>query len=345
MGDSGSVVPRIGGMKTVLGLIAGAGASYCIYKLLSGGTLRKSGSCKVLASSENKDNSVRPDSLLSKVSGLDVVCPPNDASDVMTQQCAGDLEPQHLKLLLTRLKTSNNSAPVKCQLLVTLGNAAAFTLNQNIIREYDGIAIIGGFLSDSAQEVKVQALHVLNNLCMNVENQEQLKVYVPQVLELMKMSPVNSDLQLGVLRLLTNLSVTDKHHHLLKDAVAPLLSLLVVGNVSVQVQTLKVLVNLSSNPDMLDDIVQAQAPASIMLLFDVQMASSVLQRLLTFASNLRAWRPSEQVAKEQQLQRDSLFRVVLDQSPELNRRLVALLSHPDREIQAQAARILTPAGL
>ncbi|XP_077453647.1 armadillo repeat-containing protein 10 [Stigmatopora argus] len=340
MGDSGSVAPRIASMKTLLGLIAGAGASYCIYKLISGGTLRKSGSRKVVASRGNKGNSVRPDSLLSKVSGLDVVCPPNDASDVMTQQSTGDLEPQHLKLLLTRLKASN-STPVKCRLLVTLGNAAAFTFNQNIIRECDGIAIIGGFLSDSAQEVKVQTLNVLNNLCMNTQNQEQLKVYVPQVLELMEMSPVNSDLQLGALRLLTNLSVTDKHHHLLKDAVAPLLSLLVVGSVSVQVQTMKVLVNLSSNPDMLDDIVQAQAPTSIMPLFDTQMASPVLLRLLTFVANLRAWRPSEQVAKEQWLQRDSLFRVMLDQSSEFNRRLVALLSHPDREIQAQVARILT----
>lgn len=119
---------------------------------------------------------------------------------------------------------------------------------------------------------------------------------MPQILELIEMSPVNSDLQLGALRLLTNLSVTDQHQHLLKTSIRLLLSLLVVGNEELQVclfllgkiilkgilkflvqlfhsvktvntlltvfvfqvQTLKVLVNLSSNPDMMDDIVQAQ---------------------------------------------------------------------------------------
>ncbi|XP_057691738.1 armadillo repeat-containing protein 10 [Corythoichthys intestinalis] len=344
MGDGGSITPRIGTMKTLLGLIAGAGASYVIYKLISGGSLRrykKSGRHAVAASKDNDDNSVRPDSLLAKVSGLEVVCPPkSDDSYDLIQQSAGDLEPHHLKLLLTSLKNSN-STPCKCRLLVTLGNAAAFTVNQNVIRECDGIAVIGGFLSDSAQEVKVQALNVLNNLCVNTQNQEELKVYVPQVLELIEMSSVNSDLQLGALRLLTNLSVTDKHHHMLKDSVTLLLSLLVVGNASLQVQTLKVLVNLSSNPDIMDDIVQAQAPASVMLLFDVQTASPVLLRLLTFAGNLQAWRPSAQVAKELRLKHDCLFRVMLDESSELNRRLVDLLSHPDREIQGQVARILT----
>lgn len=109
---------------------------------------------------------------------------------------------------------------------------------------------------------------------------------MPHILEVIEMSPVNSDLQLGALRLLTNLSVTDQHQHLLKTSIRLLLSLLVVGNEALQVgslslratfatlaqcgqtltltvivfqvQSLKVLVNLSSNPDMMDDIVQAQ---------------------------------------------------------------------------------------
>lgn len=243
-----------------------------------------------------------------------------------------------------------------------------------------------------------------------------LQVYVPNILELIEMSPVNSDLQLGALRLLTNLSVTDQHQHLLKTSIRLLLSLLVVGNEALQVcfhkerfpgavnhlqlflgpvktvatalavfvfqvQSLKVLVNLSSNPDMMEDIVQAQvrikiagsffpttlckvkyrfyntqdtsrqiffpplflsqAPASVVLLFDAQTATPVLLRLLTFAGNLRAWRPSTQVADILRQKQDCLFRVMLDESSQLNNRLFQLLSHPDGEIQARVARILT----
>ncbi|XP_022610116.1 armadillo repeat-containing protein 10 isoform X2 [Seriola dumerili] len=339
MGD-GSVIPRLGNMKALLGIVAGAGASYGLYKLISGGSFKRNKKSATSESPSVRSNqpsevTLQPGSLLAKVSGLDVVCPrPTDvASGGIIHQSPGNLEPQHLKMLLSCLQTSNNSSD-RCRIMVTLGNAAAFTVNQNLIREFEGIPVIAGFLSDPAAEVRVQTLNALNNLCMNIQNQEQLKVYVPQVLELIEMSPVNSDLQLGALRLLTNLSVTDKHQHLLKESITLLLSLLVV-------QALKVLVNLSSNPDMMDDIVQAQAPASVVLLFDARTASTVLLRLLTFAGNLQAWRPSAQVADELRRKQDCLFRVMLDESSQLHSRLVQLLSHPDGEIQAQVARILT----
>ncbi|AWP08623.1 putative armadillo repeat-containing protein 10 [Scophthalmus maximus] len=347
MGD-GSITPRLGNMKALLGIVAGAGASYGIYKLMSAGSFKRnkksapSDSPAVRSSSPARDGTPQPGSLLAKVSGLDVVCPrPADvASGGIIHQSPGNLEPQHLKMLLSCLENSSDPSD-RCRILLTLGNAAAFTVNQNLIREFEGIRIIAGFLSDPEAEVRVQTLNALNNLCMNIPNQDQLKVYVPQVLELIEMSPVNSDLQLSALRLLTNLSVTDKHQHLLKESITLLLSLLVVSTETLQVQALKVLVNLSSNPDMMDDIVQAQAPASVVLLFDARTAPAVLVRLLTFAGNLKAWRPSAQVADELRRKQDCLFRVMLDESSQLHSKLVQLLSHPDGEIQAQVTRVLT----
>ncbi|CAN9499191.1 unnamed protein product [Ophioblennius macclurei] len=339
---------RLGHMKALLGIVAGAGASYGIYKLLSGGTLKRNKksvtneSSAGVKSGQQGEVKLQPGSLLARVSGLDVVCPrPMDgASGDIIHQSPNNLEPQHLKMLLSCLQNSNNPSD-RCRILLTLGNAAAFTVNQNLIREFDGIHLIAGFLSDPAAEVRVHTLNALNNLSMNIANQEQVKVYVPQVLELIEMSPVNSELQLSALRLLTNLSVTDTHQHLLKESITLLMSLLVVSNEALQVQTLKVLVNLSSNPDMMDDIVQAQAPASVVLLFDQRTAPAVLLRLLTFAGNLKAWRPSAQVADELRRKQDCLFRVMLDESSQLHSRLIQLLSHPDTEIQAHVARILT----
>uniref|UniRef100_A0A3P9PQZ3 Armadillo repeat containing 10 n=1 Tax=Poecilia reticulata TaxID=8081 RepID=A0A3P9PQZ3_POERE len=331
MGD-GSVVPRLGNMKALLGIVAGAGASYGLYKLISGQVFKKPkknphNESPSVKSSQQGGIKLRPGSLLAKVSGLDVVCArPDDATSSPNK-----LELHHLKMLLSRLQTIDDVSN-RAQFLLTLGNAAAFT---NQIRELEGIPVIAGFLSDPAPEVRVQALNALNNLCMNIQNQEQIKLYVPQVLELIEMSAVNSDLQLGALRLLTNLSVTDKHQHLLKGSVTLLLSLLVVSSEALQVQTLKVLVNLSSNPDMMDDIVQAQAPASVLLLFDERTSPAVLLRLLTFVGNLKAWRPSAQVADELRLKQDCLFRVMLDESSQLHGKLVRLLSHPAGEIQAQ----------
>ncbi|XP_038857295.1 armadillo repeat-containing protein 10 isoform X2 [Salvelinus namaycush] len=242
-------------------------------------------------------------------------------------------------MLLSLLQGSPNPSD-RAQILITLGNTAAFTVNQDLIREFGGLHIIAGFLSDPVPEVRVQTLNALNNLSMNLRNQEQLKVYVAQLLELIEMSPVNSDLQMAALRLLTNLSVTDDHHQLLRGSITLLLSLLVVSNQVLQIQVLKVLVNLSSNPDMMDDMVQAQAPASVVLLFDVRTSSAVLLRLLMFAGNLKAWRPSAQVAEALRRRQDGLYRVLLDESSQLQSKLIQLLSHPDGEVRAQVARVL-----
>ncbi|XP_014003855.1 armadillo repeat-containing protein 10 isoform X1 [Salmo salar] len=348
MGD-GSVIPKFGSMKALLGIVAGAGASYGIYKLLSVTSFKENKKSAYSESRGPKNNSpggivLQPGSLLAKVSGLDVVRGGESqavdvASSDIISRSPGSLEPQHLKMLLSLLQGSPNPSD-RAQILITLGNTAAFTVNQDLIRELGGLHVIAGFLSDPVPEVRVQTLNALNNLSMNLRNQEQLKVYVAQVLELIEMSPVNSDLQMAALRLLTNLSVTDDHHQLLRGSITLLLSLLVVSNQVLQIQVLKVLVNLSSNPDMMDDIVQAQAPASVVLLFDVRTSSAVLLRLLMFAGNLKAWRPSAQVAEALRRRQDGLYRVLLDESSQLQSKLIQLLSHPDGEVRAQVARVL-----
>lgn len=335
MGES-SISPRFVNMKALIGILAGAGASYGLYKLISVSL----GKTRRGALSESSEISLQRGSLLTRLSGLDVVCAPRPVKSkrVDVLPSAGNLEPQHLKMLLSCLQTSNEQED-RCRILITLGNASAFTVNQNLIREYEGIPTIAAFLSDPAPDVRVQSLNVLNNLCMNTQNQEQVKVFVPKVLEVIETSPVNSELQLSALRLLTNLSVTDNHQHLLKDSIKLLLSLLVVSNEVLQVQALKVLVNLSSNPDMMDDIVQVQAPASLLLLFDPRTVPAVLVRLLTFAGNLKAWRPSAQVADELRRKPDCLFRLMLDESCGLHNRVLPLLSHQDEAIRLQAVRV------
>lgn len=82
MGD-GDLSSRPGNMKALLGILAGAGASYGIYKLVSGGGFKKykksvTGETPVGKSPvepSEADVAVQPGSLLAKVSGLDVVCP------------------------------------------------------------------------------------------------------------------------------------------------------------------------------------------------------------------------------------------------------------------------------
>lgn len=77
-----------------------------------------------------------------------------------------------------------------------------------------------------------------------------------------------------------------------------------------------------------------------MLLFDGCTSTDVLLRLLVFIGNLRAWRPSAQVAEALRRRPDSLYCVLLDGRSQIHSRLSQLLSHPDGEVRAQVVRLL-----
>lgn len=68
MGDD-NVIARLGSLKALLGIVAGAGASYGIYKLVFG----RVGDDKVKKIKSGKSVAVQPGSLMAKVAGFKVL--------------------------------------------------------------------------------------------------------------------------------------------------------------------------------------------------------------------------------------------------------------------------------
>ncbi|NXY46230.1 ARM10 protein, partial [Ceuthmochares aereus] len=159
---------------------------------------------------------------------------------------------------LIHLLQATDDPLIQEQALITLSNSAAFSVNQDIVRNLDGLSVIGGMLSDCVPKVKEKALNALNNLSMNIKNQEEIQVYITQVCRNVESAPLNSDLQLAGLRLLTNMSVTSDYHHKMINSIPCFLHLLSEGTERTQLQVLKVLVNLSANPAMTRHLLQAQ---------------------------------------------------------------------------------------
>uniref|UniRef100_A0A8B9UQ94 Mitochondrial-processing peptidase subunit beta n=1 Tax=Anas zonorhyncha TaxID=75864 RepID=A0A8B9UQ94_9AVES len=160
---------------------------------------------------------------------------------------------------LIHLLQATDDPLIQEQALITLSNSAAFSVNQDIIRNLDGLSVIGGMLSDCVPKVTEKALNALNNLSMNIKNQEEIQVYIEQVCKNVESAPLNSDLQLAGLRLLTNMSVTSDYHHKMINQIPCLLRVLSEGSERTQIQVLKVLVNLSANPAMTRHFLRAQS--------------------------------------------------------------------------------------
>ncbi|KAM6091625.1 armadillo repeat-containing protein 10 isoform 1-T1 [Theristicus caerulescens] len=293
-------------------IVLGAGACYCLWRLAAGG---------------RRGRRAAPGAARG---------PPSDNSPPVSTHT---MDADALQKLIHLLQATDDPL-IQEQALITLSNSAAFSVNQDIIRNLDGLSVIGGMLSDCVPKVKEKALNALNNLSMNIKNQEEIQVYMTQVCRNVESAPLNSDLQLAGLRLLTNMSVTSDYHHKMINSIPCFLRLLSEGTERTQIQVLKVLVNLSANPAMTRHLLRAQVP-SLLLLFDTCMNRDILLRALAFAANLKKNSNKDGSMVQEQYSEDSIFFTLCRDSTPFAQKLASLLHHPDTEVKEQVVRILT----
>ncbi|XP_032161981.1 armadillo repeat-containing protein 10 [Mustela erminea] len=286
------------------GLVLGAGACYCIYKLTRG--QRQGGRGFRLRASRSAED-------LTNGSHDDVL--------------SGD----QLQKLLYLLESTDDPVIIE-RALVTLGNNAAFSANQVIIRELGGIPVIGSKINNPNHSIKEKALNALNNLSVNVENQVKIKVYINQVCKDVLSRPLDSAVQLAGLRLLTNMTVTNDHQHMLRSYITDLFHVLLTGNGSTKVQVLKLLVNLSENPAMADGLLSAQVDSSFLSLYDGHVAKEILLRVLTFSQNISNCLKKEGcLAVQPAFPKGSLFFLLYGE--ECAQKMRALAEHHDIDVK------------
>ncbi|XP_028746759.1 armadillo repeat-containing protein 10 [Peromyscus leucopus] len=291
------------------GLVLGAGACYCIYRLTQGP--RRGG------------RRLRPS---------------RSAEDLTDRSYDEILNAEQLEKLLYLLESTNDPIIVE-KALVTLGNNAAFSANQAIIRELGGIPIVGNKINSLNHSIKEKALNALNNLSVNVENQIKIKVYVQRVCEDVFADPLNSAVQLAGLRLLTNMTVTNDYQHLLSSYIAGLLHLLLIGNGSTKVQVLKLLLNLSENPAMTEGLLSAQVDSSFLSLYDGQIANEILLRALTLFQNINnCLRVEGCLASQPPFAKGSLFSLLYGE--DCAQKMRALVYHHDVDVKEKVLAIM-----
>ncbi|XP_016813447.1 armadillo repeat-containing protein 10 isoform X9 [Pan troglodytes] len=208
------------------GLLLGAGACYCIYRLTrgrrrgdrelgirssksAGGTAGFPAGALEEGTSEGQlcGRSARPQTGGTWESQWSKTSQPEDLTDGSYDDV---LNAEQLQKLLYLLESAEDPVIIE-RALITLGNNAAFSVNQAIIRELGGIPIVANKINHSNQSIKEKALNALNNLSVNVENQIKIKV---QVLKLLLNLSENPAMTEGLLRAQVDssfLSLYDSH--------------------------------------------------------------------------------------------------------------------------------------
>lgn len=206
--------------------------------------------------------------------------------------------------------------------LTTIANCSTFTANQDMIREAGGLLRLQNLLQHPKPNVQLAAIKALANLALNQENQKELKDAIPMLLSYILRSDLASNhvangdanegakghsssrggfggmseaLLLAALVALTNVAVLSDWHDEFYVALHSLYRLVDNGNAAVKLQSLRLLINLSCNEDMVPSLLAAQAPRKLIYLLDPHTQEDVLLRVVTLLANLTT------AAKQQQL--------------------------------------------
>ncbi|XP_034820581.1 armadillo repeat-containing protein 10 isoform X2 [Pan paniscus] len=336
------------------GLLLGAGACYCIYRLTrgrrrgdrelgirssksAGGTAGFPAGALEEGTSEGQlcGRSARPQTGGTWESQWSKTSQPEDLTDGSYDDV---LNAEQLQKLLYLLESAEDPVIIE-RVLITLGNNAAFSVNQAIIRELGGIPIVANKINHSNQSIKEKALNALNNLSVNVENQIKIKIYISQVCEDVFSGPLNSAVQLAGLRLLTNMTVTNDHQHMLHSYITDLFQVLLTGNGNTKVQVLKLLLNLSENPAMTEGLLRAQVDSSFLSLYDSHVAKEILLRVLTLFQNIKNCLKIEgHLAAQPTFTEGSLF--FLLHGEECAQKIRALVDHHDAEVKEKVVTVI-----
>ncbi|XP_073938451.1 armadillo repeat-containing protein 12 isoform X2 [Castor canadensis] len=204
----------------------------------------------------------------------------------------------------------------------------------------DDIMLVGDMLDDKDNSVKIQALNALKAFSGIRKFRLKIQEHSIKVLELIS-TIWDTELHVAGLRLLNNLPLPDYVHPQLRRVMPALMEIVQSDYILAQVQALRLLSYLAQKNDLLYDILNCQVHSNFLNLFQSTQPGSLLFEVLVFAERLSEglnaphyrtvkWHYNEQ----------SLHAALFGDESRLADRLLALVIHPEEEVQIQACKVI-----
>ncbi|XP_023933530.1 retinitis pigmentosa 1-like 1 protein isoform X2 [Lingula anatina] len=217
---------------------------------------------------------------------------PDEMRAALSSAQSGTLTKRDAEVLVALLSSPNQEELER--LLTTISNCAAFTVNQNLLRESGGLDKVTKLLDkygrmpddQRSQKVVKATAQAIANLAVNTENQKHLKGCIPNLIDTTLSEENPEPVYLASLQALTNLSVTDRYHGDYTRLIQKLYLLLDGAGEAVKMQALKVLVNLSCNADMVPHLLAAKAPKGVLSMLSSSETEDVQLRWTTLLANI-----------------------------------------------------------
>ncbi|XP_039179328.1 armadillo repeat-containing protein 12-like isoform X3 [Crotalus tigris] len=180
----------------------------------------------------------------------------------------------------------------------------------------DDIKLVASFLDDKDKETKTETLNALKAFTAVWKFKIKIQEYVPKIIETVT-SNWDNNLQIAGLKLLNGLHIPDYTHTLLRTQLTNFMDILLTAN------TL------------------TKAPTDFLNLFQTSQPGNLLYEMLVLLERLSEGRQSPQYLSMQwDYNKNSLHEIIFGDNSRLSERLLALIVHPEEDVQTQACKVI-----
>ncbi|KAK4300919.1 hypothetical protein Pmani_026909 [Petrolisthes manimaculis] len=225
-------------------------------------------------SEEQERNSEEPERKLEESEG-------KLTSSLSSLTSQGRILTVHEAKALVTLLSSEDEMLVQ-RTLTTVANCAAFTANMEVLGGVGCIDKLLEFLSNST--LRLNAVQTLGNVILTNNNIIKAQGCLPLLLDMVREE--DEGIVLASLIVLTNIATNTTYHHQYHPILERLFQMVASPNTHIQLQTLRLLINISCNKDMIGSLLLTRARPIITDLVTQQTNPQILLRLLTLLATL-----------------------------------------------------------
>ncbi|XP_006860627.1 PREDICTED: armadillo repeat-containing protein 12 [Chrysochloris asiatica] len=325
--------------KGVVGLATGAGAIYLLYKAIKAGIKCQPPICT------NSPICIARECPGPGERALPPEAPASEASSVGGPKGLAIERERHgrdsgeLRRLLNSLECKQDEY-AKSMILHSITRCVYLLEAEASACTVDDIRLVGCMLDDKDNSVKIQALNTLKAFSGIRKFRLKIQEHSIKVLELIS-TIWDSELHIAGLRLLNNLPLPDFVHPQLRRVMPSLMEILQCDYILAQVQAIRLLSYLAQKNDLLYDILNCQVHSNFLNLFQSTQPGSLLFEVLVFAERLSEGRnvPHYRAVKWH-YNEQSLHEALFGDESRLADRLLALVIHPEEDVQIQACKVI-----
>ncbi|XP_023576248.1 armadillo repeat-containing protein 12 isoform X3 [Octodon degus] len=341
--DMGKSIPQCLGQldirKSVVGLATGAGAIYLLYKAIRAGIQCKPPLCTTSPICIARECPGPGERAVPQEAAAPKAAPEGEPEGLAIERERHGRDSGELRRLLNSLECKQDEY-TKSMILHSITRCVYLLEAEASACTTDDIRLLGDMLDDNNNSVKIQALNALKAFSGIRKFRLKIQEHTIKVLELIS-TIWDTELHMAGLRLLNNLPLPDYVHPQLRRVMPALMAIVQSDSILPQIQAIRLMSYLAQKNDLLYDILNCQVHPTFLNLFQATQSGSLLLEVLVFAERLSEGRNSPHYrAVKWHYNEQSLHEALFGDESRLADRLLALVIHPEEDVQIQACKVI-----